>query len=170
MAGFAIGRDEVYTVFWLPSYLSAQDLPIFFALLYSYKKTSFKIRFYGPRILLGPIHLETHGITHPFPVEFLLRAGKQFGVILRSCGRRFRRAFFIKSSVFQAKWVEVIIVTFMYAVAIVDVLMANSNDVNLAKTPCVHFAWLWNLRLVLIDYKQTERRLLVLTIFSHVCT
>ena len=35
---------------------------------------------------------------------------------------------------------ELIIVTFMYAVAIVDVLMANSNDVNLAKTPCVHFA------------------------------
>ena len=86
--------------------MSGQDLPIFFALLYSYKKTSFKIRFYGPRILLGPIHLETHGSTHPLPVEFLLRAGKQFGVILRSCGRRFR----------QAKWVEVIIVTFMYAV------------------------------------------------------
>ena len=61
-------------------------------------------------------------------------------MILRSCGRQFRRAFSIKSSVFQAKWVEVIIVTFMYAVAIVDVLMANSNDVNLAKTPCVHFA------------------------------
>ena len=31
-------------------------------------------------------------------------------------------------------WVELIIVTFLYAVATVDVLMANSNDVNLAKT------------------------------------
>ena len=31
-------------------------------------------------------------------------------------------------------WVEVIIVTFFYAVATVDVLMSNSNDVNLAKT------------------------------------
>ena len=61
-------------------------------------------------------------------------------MILRSCGRQFRRAFSIISSVVQAKCVEVIIVTFMYAVAIVDVLMANSNDVNLAKTPCVHFA------------------------------
>ena len=37
-------------------------------------------------------------------------------------------------------WVEVIIVTFLYAVAIVDVLMVNSNDVNLAKTRYVHFA------------------------------
>ena len=35
---------------------------------------------------------------------------------------------------------ELIIVTFMYAVAIVDVLMANSNDVNLAKTRYEHFA------------------------------
>ena len=31
------------------------------------------------------------------------------------------------------KWVEEIIVTFLYAVATVDVLMANSNDINLAK-------------------------------------
>ena len=30
-------------------------------------------------------------------------------------------------------WVEVIIVSFLYAVATLDVLMANSNDVNLAK-------------------------------------
>ena len=37
-------------------------------------------------------------------------------------------------------WVEVIIVTFLYAVATLDVLMANSNDVNLAKTRYVHFA------------------------------
>ena len=36
--------------------------------------------------------------------------------------------------------VEVIIVTLQYAVATVDVLMANSNGVNLAKTRCVHFA------------------------------
>ena len=31
-------------------------------------------------------------------------------------------------------WVEVITDTFLYAVVTVDVLMANSNDVNLAKT------------------------------------
>ena len=37
-------------------------------------------------------------------------------------------------------WVEVIIVTFLYAVATVDVLMANSNDLNLAKTRYVRFA------------------------------
>ena len=36
-------------------------------------------------------------------------------------------------------WVKVFIVTFLYAVATVDVLMANSNDVNLAKTRQVHF-------------------------------
>ena len=48
-------------------------------------------------------------------------------------------------------WVEVIIVTFFYAVATVDVLMSNSNDVNLAKTRYVRFEWLWNCRLVLIE-------------------
>ena len=37
-------------------------------------------------------------------------------------------------------WVEVIIVTFLYAVATVDVLRTNSNDDNLAKTRYVHFA------------------------------
>ena len=37
-------------------------------------------------------------------------------------------------------WVEAIIFTFLYAVATVDVLMANSNDLNLAKTRYVHFA------------------------------
>ena len=31
-------------------------------------------------------------------------------------------------------WVEVIIVTLQYSVATVNVLMANSNDLNLAKT------------------------------------
>ena len=35
---------------------------------------------------------------------------------------------------------EVIIVTFLYAVATVDVHMANCTDVNLATTRCVHFA------------------------------
>ena len=35
---------------------------------------------------------------------------------------------------------ELIIVTFLYALASVDVLMANSNDVNLAKTRYVQFA------------------------------
>ena len=37
-------------------------------------------------------------------------------------------------------WVEVIIVPLLYVVATVDVLMANSNDVNLAKSRHVHFA------------------------------
>ena len=37
-------------------------------------------------------------------------------------------------------WLEVIIVTFLYAVATVDVLISNSYDVNLAKTRYVHFA------------------------------
>ena len=48
-------------------------------------------------------------------------------------------------------WVEVIIVTFFYAVATVDVLMSNSNDVNLVKTRYVRFKWLWNRRLVSIE-------------------
>ena len=48
-------------------------------------------------------------------------------------------------------WVEVSIVTSLCAVAIVDVLMANSNDVNRAKTRYVGFAWPWNRRLVLIE-------------------
>ena len=34
---------------------------------------------------------------------------------------------------------EVIIVTLLFATATVDVLMANSNDVNLAKIRYVHF-------------------------------
>ena len=38
-------------------------------------------------------------------------------------------------------WVEVIIVTFLYSLATVDILMSNSDDVNLAH---VHFEWLWN--------------------------
>ena len=33
-------------------------------------------------------------------------------------------------------WVEVIIVTFLYSLATVDILMSNSDDVNLAH---VHF-------------------------------
>ena len=37
-------------------------------------------------------------------------------------------------------WVKVIIVAFLDAVATVDALMANSNDVNLAKTRYVRFA------------------------------
>ena len=37
-------------------------------------------------------------------------------------------------------WVEVILVIFLYAVATVVVIIANSNDVNLAKTRYVHFA------------------------------
>ena len=37
-------------------------------------------------------------------------------------------------------WVEAIIVTFLYVVPTVDILMANSNDVNLAKTRYVRFA------------------------------
>ena len=41
---------------------------------------------------------------------------------------------------FILSWLEVIIVTLLYAVTPVDVLMANSNSVNLAKTRYVHFA------------------------------
>ena len=52
-------------------------------------------------------------------------------------------------------WVEVIIVTFLYPVATLDVLMANSNDVNLAKTRYVHFAWSWNRRPVLIEWTNS---------------
>ena len=37
-------------------------------------------------------------------------------------------------------WVEVIIVTLLYAVTPVDVFIVNSNSVNLAKTRYVHFA------------------------------
>ena len=48
-------------------------------------------------------------------------------------------------------WVEVFIVPFLCAMATVDVFMVKSNDVNLAKTRYVHFAWLWNRRLVLIE-------------------
>ena len=41
----------------------------------------------------------------------------------------------------QNGWKWSLLRTFMYAVAIVNV-MANSSDVNLAKTRYVHFAWL----------------------------
>ena len=63
-------------------------------------------------------------------------------------------------------WVEVIIVTFLYAVATVDVLMANSNDVNLAKTRYVRFARLWSRCLVLIE--QTNSTAITrYWVFSH---
>lgn len=48
-------------------------------------------------------------------------------------------------------WVEVIIVPFLYTVGTIDVLMANSNDVNLAKTRYGRFQLLLNGRLVLIE-------------------
>ena len=47
-------------------------------------------------------------------------------------------------------WVEVYIVTFLDAVATVDVLIANNNDVNRVETRNVTFASLLNRRLVLI--------------------
>ena len=47
-------------------------------------------------------------------------------------------------------WVEVIIVTSVDAVATVDVLTANNNDVNLVETRNVLFVRLLNRRLVLI--------------------
>ena len=47
-------------------------------------------------------------------------------------------------------WVEVTIVTSLDAVATVDVLTANNNDVNLVETRNVLFARLLNRRLVLI--------------------
>ena len=47
-------------------------------------------------------------------------------------------------------WVEVIIVTSLDAVATVDVLAANNNDVNLVETRNVLFVRLLNRRLVLI--------------------
>ena len=37
-------------------------------------------------------------------------------------------------------WVEVIVVTFFNAVAIVDVLTASNNDSNFVETQTVHFA------------------------------
>ena len=37
-------------------------------------------------------------------------------------------------------WAKVIFVTFLCAVATVDVLVVNSNEVNFAKTRYVHFA------------------------------
>ena len=55
----------------------------------------------------------------------------------------------------QNGWKWSLLRTFMYAVAIVNVLMANSSDVNLAKTRYVRFAWLWNLRLVLIEWTNS---------------
>ena len=47
-------------------------------------------------------------------------------------------------------WVEVINVTSLDAVATVDVLTANNNDVKLVETRNVFFARLLNRRLVLI--------------------
>ena len=42
-----------------------------------------------------------------------------------------------------------------FFLATIHVLMANSNDVNLAKTRYVHYAWPWNRRLVLIEYTNS---------------
>ena len=49
-----------------------------------------------------------------------------------------RRHFHLKDDNVKI-WVEVIIVSFLHAVATVDVFMANSNDANLAKTRQVRF-------------------------------
>ena len=49
------------------------------------------------------------------------------------------RPFYLKDDNVKI-WVEVITVTFSYAVATVDVLIANSKEVHLAKTRYVHFA------------------------------
>ena len=48
-------------------------------------------------------------------------------------------------------WVEVIIVTSLDAVATVDILTANNNDVNLVETRNVLFARLFNHPLVNLD-------------------
>ena len=45
-------------------------------------------------------------------------------------------------------WLEVTIVTSF------DVLTANNNDENLVETRTIHFAWLLNRLLVLIEYKN----------------
>ena len=50
--------------------------------------------------------------------------------------------FYIKED--EGKWVEVIIVTFLNAIATVDVLTASKNNINFVKTPTVHFALLLN--------------------------
>ena len=63
-------------------------------------------------------------------------------------------------------WVEVIIVTFLYVVATVDVLMADSNDVNLAKTRYVRFARLWSRCLVLIE-RTNSTAITRYWVFSH---
>ena len=63
----------------------------------------------------------------------------QLSLCILQIDNRKRRPFHLKDDNVK-KWVEVIIVTFLYAVATVDVLMANSNDANLAKTRYVHFA------------------------------
>ena len=60
----------------------------------------------------------------------------------------------------------VIIVTFLYVVATVDVLMADSNDVNLAKTRYVRFAWLWSRCLVLIE-RTNSTAITRYWVFSH---
>jgi len=56
---------------------------------------------------------------------------------------RKRRSFHLKDDNVKI-WMEVIIVTFLYVVATVDVLMANSNDVNLTKPRYAHFTWPWD--------------------------
>ena len=48
------------------------------------------------------------------------------------------RTFYIKDN--NGKWVEVIIVTFLDAVATVDVLTASKNDVTHVETRTVHFS------------------------------
>ena len=64
--------------------------------------------------------------------------------------------FVFQASLFRNKndngklWVEVIIVTSLDAVATVDVLAANNNDVNLVETRNVLFVRLLNRRLVLL--------------------
>ena len=52
-------------------------------------------------------------------------------------------------------WLEVIIVTSLDAVATVDILTANNNDVNLVETPNVLFARLFNSRLVNLDHHRS---------------
>ena len=51
--------------------------------------------------------------------------------------------------------VEVTIVTSLDAVAAVDILAVNSNDVNRVKTRTVHFAWPLNRRLGLIEQTKS---------------
>ena len=64
--------------------------------------------------------------------------GKKSRLSLFILDKRKLRSFHLKDDNVKI-WVAVIIVTLQYAVATVDVLMANSNNVNLAKTRYVHF-------------------------------